>query len=263
MTTHTTPGTSFELRSPDDIVPPEGLSRRLIDRPIGDVNELYRVYLGPHLTPTYTAAKVRREMGSLAIIDVGCGTARTLKTLGDAVCSLADCDLSSLELRGVNHVDYSLESGDLETVEACQTGRIDYQVGDAFGLEVIPDDTADIVQSYFTIGNIRRPMGWLRSMIRITKPGGYMFFNTSLRQGKPGSPLNQYLGNLQKRGFALGGMYVTCNGPDFQAATAFCRLQKPYVDQPPLPPVIVHPKETAMTDMILNVGLGRRPDGSE
>jgi SAM-dependent methyltransferase len=108
-------------------------------------------YLLPHLRP------------GLTVLDVGCGP------------GTVTADLAALVAPGrVTAVDNArpiLEQAAAHAAEAGVAELIDFAVADVHELEY-PDDTFDVVHAHQVLQHVADPVGALREMRRVCKPGG-------------------------------------------------------------------------------------------
>ena len=156
---------------------PEGVPLELIDRPVELVDKSFAEHLGTQNTPSRVVARVLHERGSVAVADIGCGTGNTLFTLGESV------GLENVRMIGISLEDHSGSSANPGTRAACIATEttaplIDYHVGDATHMPEIPTASQDVVLSYNSMYHSGQPQEWLSEMIRITRPGGTILFNT-------------------------------------------------------------------------------------
>ena len=119
-----------------------------------------RPTLGSSDDAIYAAAAdaLRRRNARGRIVDVGCGTGRLRMFIKDAIESYA----------GVDAVRYQGLPDDAHFV------RVD------LNRDPIPiaDNSADIAISLETIEHLENPRAFMREMVRITKPGGWLLVTT-------------------------------------------------------------------------------------
>lgn len=223
----------FLARDPMDLVG-EGYRRCELDRSIDGIDDLFADYLGWRLSPVHQASRVAAETGKLVAVELGPGTGNMLRTIGELAIEASDCTAEDISLIGLNRRDYSAESMEQATVQACESGWINYLIGDASEGSQLTDNSADIVYSFFAMMKSRNPISWLRTMVRVAKPGAYIYFNTSKDQSLPDSPLLRRVVDLQKMGYGASSVYVNANvnmnGSLGVIGTSLCVMQKPYID---------------------------------
>ena len=177
-----------QKRKPHDIIPPENMPRSAIDRPIQDIDGLFAKAFGWRDAPVQTAARMALEQGGVALGDIGCGSGNTLRTWSREVRHAA-CRANGVSTTGVNKFDYSDQSGYPATVKACADGTIRYIVADVVEGIPIEDGSLDVVLAYRSIEHCADPSGWMCEMLRVTRPGGSVFFtadtHTQFGRGNP------------------------------------------------------------------------------
>jgi 2-polyprenyl-3-methyl-5-hydroxy-6-metoxy-1,4-benzoquinol methylase len=119
-----------------------------------------RQSLGTSEEAIYTAAvdALRRRGGRGRIVDVGCGAGRLRTFLGDLVESYA----------GVDAVRYDAMPNGIPFMRA-DLNRDPVPV---------PNDSADVAISIETIEHLENPRAFMRELVRITKPGGWLLVTT-------------------------------------------------------------------------------------
>lgn len=108
-------------------------------------------YLLPHL----------RE--GAAVLDVGCGPGSITQELADLVGPTGS----------VLGIDNAADAIDLARAEHADTsyGNLGYEVHDISDLS-LPDDAFDVVHAHQVLQHLTDPVGAIREMARLTKPGG-------------------------------------------------------------------------------------------
>lgn len=105
-------------------------------------------YLLPHLA------------GSMDVLDVGCGPATITCDLATRVSSVI----------GVEPVDGILTTAEATRAEA-GVDNVTFEVGSVYELR-FDDDSFDVVHAHQVLQHLTDPVGALREMVRVTKPGG-------------------------------------------------------------------------------------------
>lgn len=202
---------------------PEGVPLELIDRPVELVDERFEEHLGTENTPSYVAARIVHERGAAAVADIGCGTGNTVFTLGKSV------GLDDVSMIGISLEDYSGNSANPDTRAACMGTEttspvVDYHVGDATHMPEIPTASQDVVLSYNSIYHSGQPKEWLSEMIRITRPGGTILFNTD-----PGKLGTGVLDTLRGSGYSVLDSFSL---PEHSRDVQFFRVDAPRNETP-------------------------------
>ncbi len=160
-----------------DVIPPGGLKRWMLDRSITDINQYWDRGFGYELSPVGRSVQVLLQAGRLAIADFGCGTENTLVTLQDKVYQKTKASLGVISCIGIDRHDYKEESLNPRTREAVAGGEVTYVVGNATDPNILPANSQDIVIASSAIGPQEVIVPWLNNMLRVTRPGGMLFFN--------------------------------------------------------------------------------------
>jgi SAM-dependent methyltransferase len=105
-------------------------------------------YLLPHLRP------------GMRVLDVGCGPGTITRDLGAAVGAAG-------EVFGVD----SAADVVAHAAAGCDLPQVRFAVGDVRHLDV-PDGTYDVVHAHQVLQHLADPVGALREMRRVTRPGG-------------------------------------------------------------------------------------------
>jgi SAM-dependent methyltransferase len=212
-----------------DRIPPEDFPRVLIDRKINAVDGFFRRSFGAEQSILQTTAGRAQALGSVTLLDVGCGTGNALCDLATFVRGLVD-DPSKVTALGVNLHDYSKESSSARTREAIATGKVGYTVGDAEQLDkIFPGVSADIVVGCMSLIHMQRPTLVAMQIARILSPGGVAFFNLPAHLSEPDSSFVQLGQKLEDFGFIFRGVVGLMPGrtPDDKWKTFFVRMEKP------------------------------------
>ena len=126
-----------------------------------DVEERAKQSGGSSTDPVYKMISValqQRGLNGGTLVDVGCGNATLLQVL----------DGSSWRYVGVDLVRHPAFPELLELVQAdLDRGPIP-----------LPTDSADVVVSAETIEHVENPRALMREMVRIVRPGGWLFVTT-------------------------------------------------------------------------------------
>ncbi|HSW74993.1 MAG TPA: class I SAM-dependent methyltransferase [Candidatus Saccharimonadales bacterium] len=187
----------------EDCIPPENFPRVHLDRSIDAINTQFAAALGPENGPIQTSADLLRATGSITLMDWGCGTGNTLRTWSDTLRDRTAVRSDKVHLIGLSKYDYSGESLSPATERACRKGKIRYVVGDAFAVDASAY-SADITLSYSAMMHVNNPVRWLDIMLSATKPGGYSFFELTMKQAlKP--EFSEHLDGLLEQGYEMQG----------------------------------------------------------
>jgi SAM-dependent methyltransferase len=128
---------------------------------VSATQERARLSLGTSSAAVYRLverAVAARHPGSGLVIDVGCGTAALRDVLRDRFERYLGVDV-------VRYDDFP------EDAEFCQT---DLDSGQA----PLPDDLADVVVSAETIEHVENPRAFMRELVRLARPGGWVVVTT-------------------------------------------------------------------------------------
>jgi SAM-dependent methyltransferase len=107
-------------------------------------------YLLPHLRP------------GLEVLDVGCGA-------GSITLDLAEL-VAPGRVVGLDGSADALEKA-REAAEQRQVGNVELVLGDALAID-LPDDSVDVVHAHQVLQHVSDPIGVLREMRRVCRPGG-------------------------------------------------------------------------------------------
>lgn len=190
-----------QIQRSRNIISPEGFPRIHLDRHIAIANQFFRNTFGVRYSPIQSAVDVVRRTGTVSLFDDGCGTANTLNTWGLAVAEGTACSPDQISMSGISLHDYRQESVNPATVQACRDGRINYMVGDAAHLAEMADNSVDVTLAYTSLDYAKDPIAWLKEMLRITKPGGYIYFDAPIKKEGIYLPLRLSLDVLESKGY--------------------------------------------------------------
>jgi 2-polyprenyl-3-methyl-5-hydroxy-6-metoxy-1,4-benzoquinol methylase len=172
-------------RNTNDFVGQEGFRRREIDRPFVIVNDGYARAFNRATAPLTVARKIARSTGQLAILDVGCGTGRTLFDFVAAVRNAGVCPPEMVRGVGVTLHDYSGESTEPGVAGAIASGEIDYRVGPAEQMRRGDSSTYDIVISHELLRHVRNHRQVLEQMRSAAGREGAIYLTTQFHNGQP------------------------------------------------------------------------------
>ncbi len=126
-----------------------------------DVVERARLSLGQSEKAIYemvVRALHRREIKGGTLVDVGCGTGNLLAFVRESFARYI----------GVDVIRYDGFPDDAEFVEVnLDTGRA-----------ALPDNGADVVAAVETIEHLENPRAFMRELVRLVKPGGWVLVTT-------------------------------------------------------------------------------------
>jgi SAM-dependent methyltransferase len=222
----------FRGRGPEDIVPPDGYYRGILDRDIRIANDNFATMLGREHAPLDVSANIAQATGRIALLDAGCGTGNTLRTWREELLMRVPT-LGYISAIGVNLPDYSNESMHDETIEAIEWGYIDYRVRDVQRKMGIEDESIDVALSYMVLA-LQRPVNMLNGMIRAVRPGGSVYATFYGDDMRTNQPLAERLQELQDQGYqsAVDTRPSAGSTPGRPIDLTFVRLQKPGIILP-------------------------------
>lgn len=113
-------------------------------------------YLLPHLAP------------GMRVLDVGCGPGTITIDLAEAVAG--EGELGAGGVVGLESTPAPLEVARTNAAERGDT-TTEWVIGDAYALPY-PDGTFDVTHAHQVLQHLADPVGALREMARVTKPGG-------------------------------------------------------------------------------------------
>lgn len=152
--------------------------RSEIDRNQVQMNFDFKDGEGKHFLET--AIDMLDRKGSLSIVDIGCGTGRTLHEVRDIV--LRETGKSdnpkAVAAIGVNDSDFSQESMSAAVREAIQEREIEYKVDDMETVD-LPPNSQDLIWAYevFLHNPASKVSETIRHLIPLLQTGGRFYFN--------------------------------------------------------------------------------------
>jgi ubiquinone/menaquinone biosynthesis C-methylase UbiE len=190
-----------------DKVPPEGFERWQIDRKFEVINSVYGRNFGRLHSPLAAAVQAVRQTGEVALLDVGCGTGRTLWEFAEAVRKATGCAPESIRGVGLSLHDYSGQSCSPAARVAFAEGQLGYVKGRAERLSNYKLGTFDVVLSHEALIYSKRPDMWANELRRALGHTGVAFFNAAVGPdgGAPDSIGSQF-DNWHGHGYDIMGL---------------------------------------------------------
>ncbi len=168
------------------------------------------------------ARKHLEETGSIAVLDVGCGTGQALWSFREYLTRRDDYEPDDrLTLVGINIDDFRNEAERWKPRKAIKEGIIDYIVGDA--RIVTPRQEFDIIFCYEVLIHMsdEDAAAVLRNTERALKPGGTMYFGFHLEQLES-ETIAEYLRELRGSGEVAENLVEN----EFSTTRAFVTFKK-------------------------------------
>lgn len=204
-----------------------------IDRSVEHATYLFTLAFADGETPLQVSSQIVKNNGAVKILDAGCGTGNTVSTWADSLRT--QYPNAEIHATGLNDVDFSHKSANSKTREMIEKGEIDYVVAkmEHTGLR---SGEFDVVSALESMIYSLRPEQQLREFLRITAPGGHIFFNL----GAPTHPKNlqsqrrpfqSLLGRLEKEGYIINHETISVeNSSGIFSPRDFYHIVKPTVD---------------------------------
>jgi ubiquinone/menaquinone biosynthesis C-methylase UbiE len=171
-----------------------------VDRSFGLINSMCTRIMGFDHSPLRAGLDIIARTGSLAILDVGCGTGRGMVEFGQKVCKLAKCDPAAVTGVGVSLNDLRGYSRSPAVAEAFESGQYTYVLGQGESMPYVETAGFDVAISYDGLIYSKDPRAWAREMRRATGPGGVVMFDARPGQSEPNSPLMHEVRSWQREG---------------------------------------------------------------
>jgi ubiquinone/menaquinone biosynthesis C-methylase UbiE len=214
---------------PLDIIQPEGFQRTLLDRNISKPNSYFSQAFGQEKAVLQATADRLAALGSVTLLDIGCGTGNTLRTWA-AMARQYAANPDDVTALGINLHDYSQESRYAPTRDAVANGQVKYTVGNAEKLhDFFPAQSADVVLACMSLIHMRRPTMTAVQIARVLRPGGIALFNVSEDLNMSGSPFMEAVYKLEDAGFIIDTRTGIVSAPDPSKSwpTLFVRMERP------------------------------------
>jgi SAM-dependent methyltransferase len=147
-----------------------------LDCSVGEVDAVYRSWLGEESTPSYLASAAARARYGVRILDAACGTGRAIHGLADMLEACAE-GVNNARCVGLYTHDVSGESLSSEVRQTFKDRHREYVAGTIIGLPSyeIAEDEFELV--YTSLGLIRPDADIaVRQLMRVTRPGGQLLF---------------------------------------------------------------------------------------
>jgi ubiquinone/menaquinone biosynthesis C-methylase UbiE len=210
----------------------EGYTRGMLDRPFREINGAFQEVFGPDRSILQTSIDRIQRTGRLALLDVGCGTANTLRTWRSTVAKLSPCEPEQISCRGVSLHDYRAESAYQRTREACQEGGpIEYIVNDATNMVDVASDSADMILAFTSLLHAEHPQSWLREMLRVARRDTVIFLNAKEEHNYAETPFMETIFALEDAGHTVDfKLHTTKTFSGLPLTQFFCRIALPDSD---------------------------------
>jgi SAM-dependent methyltransferase len=188
----------FKYR-PDDMLGP--YERQWIDHSLEPVESCYAAVFGED-TPLARASELAVTPEGLDVLDAGCGSGRWLNGLANAV-RIRLGDGARVRAVGLNDRDFSQESIDPRVRAAVAAGNIAYDLGHVQNMPYA-DNEFNLVHCFEVLHRPKTYQPAVREFMRVTRPGGTIFFNVeSGGSDLPGGQLGALINLLPSRGYAV------------------------------------------------------------
>lgn len=170
-----------------------------IDRDISSYSEVLRDSEGSPLIRV--AGVLFREGGKLRFLDAGCGTGRAIFTLREELAMTTGLSRETIDVIGINDIDYRSESRMVEVRRATLSGSIKYLVADLDDVDLQPA-SYDLITSLEVLihNDNEKALRIINKLLRTLAPGGKMFFTLREPQRTAMSP---NLDGLSDNGFSI------------------------------------------------------------
>lgn len=189
-------------------------TRFSVDRIIADVGDnapVRRAGSHPEHTPSYVATEIARNTGHVAIANIHCGTGHLLMTWQRQIRSNlqtggVDIDADAISMTGISRNNYARQSMHPATYKAVRelsTSPVQYRVGDLENLAGIATASQDVTLAYDALTYSDAPDEMVSQMMRITRPGGTILFDSNFPQAAEGSPLTDLLEGYEDMGYTI------------------------------------------------------------
>lgn len=214
-------------RTNKDLIPPENYQRIQLDRTYKYVNLLYASAYGADVTPQNAAAHIAMRRGEVDLLDIGCGTGRTLYTWGNEVANQTNLPRNRIHMTGVNKYDYRLESMDDNTNRAVHQGTLHYLVEDARAMGSVANQSQDVIIANYSLLQAEAPETWIPQMDRVLRGGGILFFDAGDEQTHDDKPLLSALEELEDRDYEAHAKILTVGNTSKQVVRFLFVMQAP------------------------------------
>jgi SAM-dependent methyltransferase len=172
-------GKTVKVRNPEDAMT-RHLSRSEIDRGFISIAKM-KDETGERVTGIILNRY--RAQHQVAVLDGGCGTGRALYEIRDQLKLREKAGASSMMMVGVNDVDYSDESEDLDVREAIKNGEIQYMVDDLATVQ-LPTQAFDAIYLHEVLihNGVGTTAKIVDNLLSSLKPDGVFIFNITRDQ---------------------------------------------------------------------------------
>lgn len=170
-----------------------------IDRDISSYSEVLKDSEGNPLIRV--AGVLFLEGGKLRFLDAGCGTGRAIFTLREELAMTTGLPRETIEVTGINDVDYRAESRVIEVRRAALSGSLKYLVADLDDVDLQPA-SYDLITSLEVLihNDNEKAFRIINKLLSALAPGGKMFFTLREPQRTVMSP---NLDSLSSNGFSI------------------------------------------------------------
>jgi len=158
-----------------------------IDRDISSYSEVLRDSEGNPLIGT--ASILLRKSGRLRFLDAGCGTGRAIFSLREELTLATGLPKETIDVTGINDVDYRSKSRMVEVQRAALSGSLGYLVADLDDVE-LPSDYFDLITSVEVLihNDNDKALRIINKLLWALTPGGKMYFTLRENQRQAMSP---------------------------------------------------------------------------
>lgn len=144
------------------------------------------------------------DQGSIAVMDAGCGTGRTLYAIRDQLLLTTNANPQDIVTVGVNDRDFSDESEDSMVREANRNGDINYVIADLESVDLEPE-SFDFITSYEALihNEPAKLIRVIKNLLPSLKQNGAFVFDITEKQ-KDDPSVRTFLGwRLKQEGYSV------------------------------------------------------------